>query len=698
MKVGDTMDKSAQEKKKRNAAAKSASKKTAPARTKRHQGNTIFALDIGTRTVVGILAEKTDSGYKLLDMETAAHEKRSMTDGQIEDIEAVAEVIKKVRKELERRHSVRLTNVCIAAAGRALKTKRAAWQYELSENKTITADDLKAAELDAVRKTEESFSDESDTGAFYCVGHSVVSLTLDGYKVSMPEGHRGKLLETEIITAFLPAYVVESLCAAVDEAGLDVAGLTLEPIAAMNAVVPKDLRLINIALCDIGAGTSDVAVSRDGSVIAYGMATTAGDEITESLMKSLLVDFNTAERIKTSSLPETEYTDILLGTHTITAEKVEELIAPAVDDLARTICSEILAANTVSPQAVFLVGGGSRLKGLSAAVAKGLGLDETRVVTGRRELMRGIIAPKTMEIGAEHATPIGIAVTSSEGISYDFTTITLNGKKIRTLDTNRLTIFELLGFGGIKPEQLIGRSGNGLMFTLNSERVTLRGTSAKPAEIILNGKAASLNTVVRKGDDVTVIPAENGENAAAYLSDYFAEIGGSAVTLFGKEAKIGAHITVNGEEAVYDREIENGDVILSTNVRTLGELLAAEEISVDVLLNGESAAADTVLKTGDVITLRSENAAPAAPPEPPVSTTEPVSETAPVNGIVITVNGITSTFPLSENGAEPIFLDIAAAFSDDPTTLLANSATITVNGKIARLDEPIRDGDVIVIE
>lgn len=543
-------------KEKKTTAKKSTTKgrKTAkPARTthtRRRQGSTVFALDIGTRTVVGVLAEKTDSGYKIIDMETAAHEKRSMTDGQIEDIEAVAEVIKTVRAALEKRQSVKLSHVCIAAAGRALKTMRAKWEYSLDPTKTITADDIKSAELEAVRKTEEQFSAQFDTSAFYCVGHSVISLTLDGYRTAKPEGHRGSLLETEMIAAFLPAYVVESLCAAVDIAGLDVAGLTLEPIAAMNAVVPQELRLINVALCDIGAGTSDVAVSRGGSVVAYGMATVAGDEVTEELMRSLLVDFPTAERIKTSSEKEIHYTDILLRDCTVTPERVLELIKPAAEQLSDVICKEILSANGEAPQAVFLVGGGSRLHGLPSLVAKGLGMDEARVITGRRELMRGVEIPKGMEIGAEHTTPLGIALTAGRGISYDFTTITLNGRKIRALDTNRLTVFELLNFSGIKPAQLMGRSGTALTFTLNGARTTLRGTSAVPAEIIVNGKPAALNSTVRKGDEVNVKIAQDGENAAAYLSDYFDtdSLSAFSVSLFGEERTAGLYIRVNGKQ------------------------------------------------------------------------------------------------------------------------------------------------------
>lgn len=94
-------------------------------------------------------------------------------------------------------------------------------------------------------------------------------------------------------------------------------------------------------------------------------------------------------------------------------------------------------------------------------------------------MIRGVTAPKTLHIGTEHATPVGIAMTASEGVKYDFTTITLNGRKIRALDTRRLTVFELCNIGGIKPEQLMARSGKALSFTLNGERVTLRGTASR---------------------------------------------------------------------------------------------------------------------------------------------------------------------------------------------------------------------------
>lgn len=682
------------------SAAKTAPKKTAPRRTKKQQGDVIFALDIGTRTVVGVLAEKTQDGYKLIDMETQAHESRSMTDGQIEDIDAVAAVVKSVKAALERRQLIKLQRVCVAAAGRALRTLRHSCAHDVSSKRVISAADIREAELEAVRSAEEAFTEENSTTSFYCVGHSVISLELDGYKVSKPEGHRGNSLVTEVIAAFLPAYVVESLCAAVDLAGLETAGLTLEPIAAINAVVPKELRLINIVMCDIGAGTSDVAASRDGSITAYGMATIAGDEMTEALMKQLLVDFNEAERIKTSPDPQTEYTDILFTHHTITAEQVAELIRPAEEELAHTICEEILAANGGAPQAVFLVGGGSKLPGLPELVADGLGLPAQRVAVGSREMIRGITAPKSVELGTEHATPVGIAITASEGVKYDFTTITLNGRKIRALDTRRLTAFELCSLAGIKPEQLLARSGKSLSYTADGERIVLRGTHSTPCEISLNGKECSLNSQVRKGDEVNVVPAVPGEDAAALLSDQYDMAGMSllTVTLDGRQLTAGDHILVNGTPTAQDADIENGAVLRRIRLDTLGALLAQEGLPAEgARVNGESQPPEYTLQDGDVITSAPEGSPVEVSPEPEETPTETPAQGSAEDGVPIVFNGMPAVFP-TEPGRQPVFLDILAAFSDDPTGLLAGSSTVMINGKLARLDEVIHPGDEIVIE
>ena len=749
------------------------------------QDDIIFALDIGTRTVVGVLAKKTPEGCRIIDMETVVHEKRSMSDGQIEDIPSVAADIKRVKRVLENRHRILLTRAYVAAAGRALKTLRASYEYKLTAGSgPISRAEVKAAELDAVRKACADFSAKSDGAQYYCVGHGVISLTLDGFRVPKPEGHRGERLVTELICAFLPSFVVDSLYSALELARLESAGLTLEPIAAMNAVVPQELRLINLALCDIGAGTSDVAVSRDGSIVAYAMVTTAGDEITETLMKELLVDFDTAERIKTSDEKTVSYKNILLAENTISREEIDKIILPAAEDLAKIISEEIINANTTPPQAVFLVGGGCKLKGLAKLVADRLRIDPSKVITGSGANLRGLILPEGMTLGAEHSTPMGIAISAGDGVPYDFTAITVNGKKLRSSENITRKISELMEFVKIRSEALTAEAGSDISFTLSGEKITLKGAQASPSSIMLNGRAAELDAVVSKGDIVEIIPAVKGADGAAKLSDYFDmdTVRSFTVNLFGNKVRAGKYIVQNGREITVDRVIHDGDVISVVEIRTLGELLERNNITEKVLINDSPAEMNMMLRSGDVITLenaaeipenrpvteteetsvqpevvpepeavsetaaemiskhgsenvservletvppaREEEAVPAAVPVVVIDTSESVSgevsaavpteapvseemvseaaESVPVEsgttGPVVVINGVEAEFPLREDGSLPIFLDVARVFADDPTELLTHAAVVTINGKMARLDEVLHNGDIIVIE
>ena len=80
----------------------------------------IFALDIGTRSIIGIVGRMEGERFRVLALEKENHDQRAMLDGQIEDIDRVAEVAAAVRKRLEARLQMKLNRVCVAAAGAAI--------------------------------------------------------------------------------------------------------------------------------------------------------------------------------------------------------------------------------------------------------------------------------------------------------------------------------------------------------------------------------------------------------------------------------------------------------------------------------------------------------------------------------------------------------------------------------------------------
>jgi len=614
------------------------------------QGDRIFALDIGTRTVVGIVGEQNEDEFVLLEYAVEPHNKRAMSDGQIEDVKQVSKIVAKVKTKLEESTGIKLERVSIAAAGRALKTGLTKMDFDISDREQVTADMIKSMEIETIQKAQSELDSAStDSTLFYCVGYSVLSYMLDDYKMLSLETHKGKNVTIELIATFLPSVVVDGLYAVMKLNDLEVASMTLEPIAAMNVVVPPEIRAINIALVDIGAGTSDIAVSKDGSVVAYAMATTAGDEITEEIIKGYFVDFNTAEdmkQISTSGAKDIEYRDIFGIVQKVSVSDFNKKIDSAVENLAVAVCEHIQSANKASPAAVFLVGGGSLITGLAKKVAVKLGLDENRVAIGNHRNLRSVDT-RGRELGAEFVTPVGIALTAILNRGYDFSVITLNNEKIRVFDTKKLSVFELLTLAGYKTTDIMGRSGRTLNFTVNGKRRVVKGGIQTIAQITVNDKPASVNTNVTQGDTVSFIPAVSGENAKFTLSELIKEFEG------------GVSVLVNGEPVKYNYEISPFDKI-------------------EVYVGDDGNRPES---PGEI------------PPEDLYTDTKPEE----YGEITLSLNGIVHTLEPTPDRSPHKFLELLN-YTDFDLANPVGGYTLLLNGKEVSFNDPIKDGDTAIIE
>ena len=688
------------------------------------QGDLVFALDIGTRTVVGILGEYIDDKLYLQDYISVPHPKRAMVDGQVEDIKQVAKIVSQVKTQLEEKNGVKLTKVSVAAAGRALKTVQVSMEFDISDREALTEDMVKSMEIETIQKAQAEL-DKTDTGRtiFYCVGHSVINYKLDDYRIINLEGHKGEKAAIELVAAFLPNIVVEGLYSVMDLNELEVTSLTLEPIAAMNVIVPPEIRLINIALIDIGAGTSDIAIAKNGSVVAYAMATTAGDEITEEIIRTYLVDFNTAEMIKQScsgSETEVEYRDILGNTHKVMTSEIAEMITPAVETLADTICSAIKEANGASPAAVFLVGGGSLIEGLTPLVAEKLGIDETRVAIGGGDFLKNV-DERGAKLGAEFVTPLGIAVTSMLNQGYDFSVITVNDSKVRVFDTKQLSVYEALTIAGYKSHEIMGRSGRSLSYTLNGVRKTIKGGAMTPAEVFVNERPASIMTKVTQGDRIRITPAMSGQNASAKLSDIlgYERFNEGTVTFGGEKFSIGLKATVNGEVKDPDYQIQPLDSIETSGLVTLGDLLRVLDAGlegVEYRIGDELIDENYVLGDGDDIAAfdsygniigtagTDEIPMPVQPEaEEPVQEIDEIPQSTasanaiPFNGAGITVEVNGEQVVLPPRNGDYILLDLLNSINIDPA--VPNSEIVLeINGMPANFSSYLSDGDRAVIK
>lgn len=526
------------------------------ARRVKIQGNDmIFALDIGTRSIIGMVGMVEENKVRIIAVEREDHAERAMIDGQIENIEKVSLLAGKIKKRLEAKIHTKLNRVCVAAAGRALRTRRADFELILPGTQLIDDEIISRLEAGAIGKAEEAFDAENealnDTRRFYLVGYTVCQYYLDQYTMSNLKDHRGQHVKVDLIATFLPSEVVESLYTTMNKIGLEVASITLEPIAAINAAIPENLRLLNLALVDIGAGTSDIAACTSGSVTGYTMATVAGDEITEAIMKEYLVDFETAERIKARIPLEDELTfsNILGIQQSVSQAQILQSIQHTSSLLCKEIADKILEINGGAPSALFLAGGGSKLAGLKDELTKTLGMDESRVAIAGNYFHASAYSTEFDLNNPEYATPLGIVISSGLNLINDSFRVVLNGRPAKLFRSGSFTALNLLMMNGYSFRDIIGRSGANVTVTVNGRRKVFYGTATLPASLLINQQEGKLSEVIHAGDSIDFVPAVQGIAASPCLGD----IEGADTCLM---------ITLNGAQASLKTPLKNGDAVM----------------------------------------------------------------------------------------------------------------------------------------
>ena len=166
----------------------------------KNQGQYVFGLDIGTRSIVGTVGFREGDMFNVVAQVVKEHTTRAMLDGQIHDIGAVGNTINAVKKALEKKLGIKLTDVCIAAAGRVLRTIETHVDWELDKETVITPEEIAALTSMGIEKAYEQFQETNDTGLkFYCVGNSVIRYYLNNYQIGNLENHKAKTIGEDII-------------------------------------------------------------------------------------------------------------------------------------------------------------------------------------------------------------------------------------------------------------------------------------------------------------------------------------------------------------------------------------------------------------------------------------------------------------------------------------------------------------------
>lgn len=688
----------------------------------------VFGLDIGTRSIVGTVGYKqTADNFVVVAQSVRYHETRAMLDGQIHDISKVAETISEVKRELERQLERKLTRVCIAAAGRVLRTVTVRVEENLGDenfqDEMINAETIHALEMIGIEKAYEIIRKETqeENIDFYCVGYTVVHYYLNNNMITNLDGHKGNKIAAEILATFLPEEVIDGLYAATEKAGLEVDNLTLEPIAAINVAIPEKFRLLNIALVDVGAGTSDICITKEGTIVAYGMIPAAGDAITDVIVQKHLVDFATAEEIKIGASTKKKvinYKDIMgLSAKTTPAQVLTET-KEKVAEVTKMIADKILELNGgKSVSAVFVVGGGGKLPTFVKALAERLKLPAERVALRGEEVLGAITFLTDVKKDPMLVTPIGICLNYYEQ-KNNFIFVQVNGERVKLYDNSRLSIVDAALAVGFPNDGLFPKRGRALEFYVNGIKRMARGEEGEAANILLNGRAAGINTPIEANDVIEIKASTAGAPARLMigeLSEYKKSI---EFTVNGKTITCPKFVRANGELVSEYYDIQDGDRLEIQDYYTLRQLLDFMDVMYrdGVRVNHVPAGEDE--KVYDKFTVdydfsagvpvetppqkkepedalggetktfsdKQEAAGKAAAPEPPA---EPEKK---VEDIRITVN---STPVVLKGKSEYRVVDILDFYDFDVKTAHGSNVVVKVNGSVSDFATKVTRGDFV---
>ena len=682
------------------------------------QGQLVFGLDIGTRSIVGTVGYLGSDRFHVLAQRVKEHETRAMLDGQIHDIGKVGETIRQVKEQLEEDLNRRLTEVCIAAAGRVLRTVTTHVEQSFEQEHEVTEEDVYSLSTMGVERAYEEFQKTNDTDMkFYCVGYTPMRYYMNGYQIGNLEGHKVKNMALDLIATFLPDDVVDGLYKAVELAGLHVANLTLEPIAAIQVAIPEKFRMLNMALVDVGAGTSDISITKDGTITAYGMIPVAGDSLTDILVQHCLVEFDTAERIKREAgVKETvEYEDIMGLPQTIYAEEVAALLEEHVNGMAKQVADCIRELNgEKAVSAVFVVGGGGMIPGYTEALARELGIVKERVAIRGQEVLRAIeFENADSRQDSMMVTPVGICLSYYEQ-SNNFIFVEINGKRIKLYDNGKLTVADAAVQSEFSNEDLFPKRGRALTFSVNGKSRIVRGIQGEAALIRVNGENADIHSQVHNGDHIEMVPSTAGDEAVLELGK-LAELSEQLhVIVNGTRINLPKTALVNGRLENEFYLIREEDEITVQNSYTVREIADFMDVPLGggILVNDTPAKPETRIYENFMLSWKSEIDGAEELPE-----TEDTTEANPETHEESTVGEGGGTASATENLGENtrmtvivngmpvaltgkvdyVFVDVFSFIEFDLSKPAGRNIVTRLNGRNAEYMEPLKEGDVLEI-
>ncbi len=331
----------------------------------------IAAIDIGTTkvcTIMGVLDSTT--GLRVLGVGIAPS--RGIEKSLVADAARAKESIRESIRKAEVMAGYKLESAYIGVTGRHITSTNSTGTIAITrQDMLVRAEDLKRS-LDVALNVKIPPEQK--------ILHVIPrAYRLDGHVVKNPVGMNGAELETEVHVIMASISSVQNLVKVIKGLGVGIEDLVLEPLASAEAVLAEEEKLAGVLIADIGGGTTDIAIIKDGSIYHTSVLPAAGHQVTTDIVAGLGLSYELAEEMKK------KYGTLLLSGdgrddekkvgengHSISFSALCEIMQARVEEIIRLIMIEIPGEkhDSIIPSGIVLTGGCTNIPGIAELAEK----------------------------------------------------------------------------------------------------------------------------------------------------------------------------------------------------------------------------------------------------------------------------------------------------------------------------------------
>ncbi len=336
--------------------------------------NLIVGLDIGTSKIVVIVAELLPEGaVKVIGL--GQHVSRGLKKGVVVNIESTMQSIQRALEEAELMADCKINNVFTGIAGSHIKSLNSHGMVKIKDAEVSQMD------VDRVIETARAIALPADQQILHILTQEFI---IDGQEdVREPLGMSGMKLEVKVHIVTGAVAAAQNIVKCIKRCGIEVTDLILQPLASSLALLTEDEKELGVCLVDIGGGTTDIAVFKQGAIRHTAVVPIAGDQMTNDIAVAFRTPTQSAEDIKIKHGCALRQL----------ADPREVVEVPGVDGRDARQLSVQTLAEVLEPRVVELyelVLGELRRSGMEDMIASGI------VITGGSAMMRGMV-----ELGEE---------------------------------------------------------------------------------------------------------------------------------------------------------------------------------------------------------------------------------------------------------------------------------------------------------